>query len=415
MLRRHDAVAGARDFVAFLAEPDSTAENRAAKFSPDLSLALVSTRAGFDALEQDWNALFARAGRSIHVFQGYNWNRHWADVYLATSPNIELAVVTGHRHGRLVLLWPLVVERTAGLRVLAWMGAPVSQYGDVIAEAGPSLLPALRDSWHFAVAATGADAVRLNKTRADSLVAPFLTELRSIVTQRQEAPYLDLASAPTWDAYEQRYAGSGRQKNRRRQLKRLEKQGEVEVTTWTSGPDAGGPAAQAVAMKRAWLETRCMASPAVSDDRFSKFFQTAAQSTQYPVDIRISALTSNGTTAAMEIAIRCRERLVVHVLAYDQAFEKCGPGNLLMEKLLARTHAEGTATYDLLAPGGGYKADWADQSVAVNDHAIGVTLFGMVFARTWLGLARPLIKRTIEGLPEGARCIVCRLLGNAGG
>jgi CelD/BcsL family acetyltransferase involved in cellulose biosynthesis len=91
---------------------------------------VVRTRAGFDALEADWNDLFARTGRGEQMFQGFNWLWHWANHYLRSSD--ELAIVTGRQDGRLMLVLPLTVERVAGLRQLSFMGAPVSQYGDVL-------------------------------------------------------------------------------------------------------------------------------------------------------------------------------------------------------------------------------------------------------------------------------------------
>jgi CelD/BcsL family acetyltransferase involved in cellulose biosynthesis len=100
---------------------------------------LVSDRASFDALEAEWNDLFRRSGGGAQVFQTFIWNWHWCNHYLPAanegSTAISLAVVTGRRAGRLVMVWPLVSESAAGLRQLAWMGEPVSQYGDVLVEA----------------------------------------------------------------------------------------------------------------------------------------------------------------------------------------------------------------------------------------------------------------------------------------
>ena len=185
-----------------------------------LDFAVISTREGFDALEADWNDLFARAGRSAQLFQAFNWNWHWANHFIGDDPGrTRLAVVTARRDGRLVMVWPLVLERRAGLRVLAWMGEPVSQYGDVLAEDGPLQLQWLHDSWSFINTALRPDLARLNKTRADSVVAPLLVELGAMSTQQLEAPYLDLASAPTFEDYAERYPSKAR-KNRRRLARR---------------------------------------------------------------------------------------------------------------------------------------------------------------------------------------------------
>jgi len=153
---------------------------------------VVRERAGLDALEPEWNDLFHRAGRSTQLFQTFNWNWHWANHYLpATSgarDGTSLAIVTVRREGRLVMLWPLVLERLAGLKVLRWMGEPVSQYGDVLAEELPDGLRLMRQAWHFAVARLGADVVCLRKVRADAAVAPLLSELGMQQTATAEAP-----------------------------------------------------------------------------------------------------------------------------------------------------------------------------------------------------------------------------------
>ena len=46
------------------------------------TFALITDRAGFDALETDWNDLFWRAGRGSQIFQTFNWNWHWSNHYL---------------------------------------------------------------------------------------------------------------------------------------------------------------------------------------------------------------------------------------------------------------------------------------------------------------------------------------------
>ena len=110
---------------------------------------IVSSRAAFDALADDWNELFARAGRGAQAFQAFNWNWHWCNHYL--RPREErgrrLAVLTGRRAGRLVMVWPLVTSRVAGLLQLTWMGDPVSQYGDILAEPSADTLQQQRAAW----------------------------------------------------------------------------------------------------------------------------------------------------------------------------------------------------------------------------------------------------------------------------
>ncbi|MFM9616224.1 hypothetical protein ACKI18_47665, partial [Streptomyces niveiscabiei] len=83
--------------------------------------------------EADWNALFACCAKGANLFLSFNWNWHWANVYLADAASRRrLAVLAVYREDRLVALWPLQETRLLGARVLEWMGGPVSQYGDIL-------------------------------------------------------------------------------------------------------------------------------------------------------------------------------------------------------------------------------------------------------------------------------------------
>jgi hypothetical protein len=81
---------------------------------------LLTERADFDVLEADWNALFERAGKPTQVFQTFNWNWHWANHYLASSPGgvegVKLSLATARRNGRLIMRWSLVAEGHAASR-----------------------------------------------------------------------------------------------------------------------------------------------------------------------------------------------------------------------------------------------------------------------------------------------------------
>jgi CelD/BcsL family acetyltransferase involved in cellulose biosynthesis len=377
-----------------------------------LEFVLIQDRAQFNALEHDWNGLFDRAGRSTQVFQTFNWNWHWANHHLnATSNTLTLAVVTARRAGQLVLVMPLICERMHGIKVLSWMGEPVSQYGDVLID--ENIGPAnLRTAWNLVTLTLKPDLARLNKTRIDASVAPLLAELGSSVTQVLEAPFLDLKSAPTFDAYETRFAAKAR-KNRKRQRRRLEEQGEVYVRSLSEGTEARHVIAQALSVKREWLAQKGLVSPALTDERTRRFFEDVASSTARPTNCRISVLSCGGTNAAFEIAFGCKGRMAIHIMAYAQDFEKSGAGAVLLETLLHASMNAGVETYDLLAPGDGYKKEWADGAVGVNDYAVELTLKGKVYTRAYLAVVRPKLKAAINALPTSWRRAVSQRLSSA--
>jgi CelD/BcsL family acetyltransferase involved in cellulose biosynthesis len=368
--------------------------------------ALVTDRDAFDALEPEWNHLFDRAGRGIQVFQTFNWNWHWCNHYLGEGSRggavASLAVVTARRAGRLVMVWPLVRERVAGLCQLSWMGEPVSQYGDVLIEDRPDAAALLREAWSFITAELTPDLVRLRKVRDDASVAPLLAECGALPTLRLEAPYLDLSSAKDFAAYEQRYSPRSR-RNRGRLRRRFAERGAMAIECYQGGARAGDLATQAIALKRDWLTDRGIVSPALFDPRIEGFFADVAEAATHPAGCQVSALTSDGEAAAIEITVLCKERTVMHVIVFNLAYEKAGAGVLLLEESIARSFDKGCRAFDLLAPADGYKLDWADAVTGVGDWALPLSLKGWLYARVYLGFAREGIKRALAALPASVR------------
>ncbi len=372
---------------------------RASPFAFDL----VTDVAAFKTLEPEWNALFEAAATSAHVFQTFAWTWHWCRHYLPPHTTSHPAIVTGRLAGRLVLICPLILERTWGLRQLAWMGDPVSQYGDVLAlpEAGTGA--AISAALQFAVRATRADVVLLRKVRADATVIPALSSGDARILSTEMAPCLDMRSLDSPEACDQLLAGKTR-RNRRRHLRRLADRGPVEMITEASSPAAAVLARDAIAMKRAALEDKGEVARAYADDRFADFFAGIAAGQAPHVACRVSALRANGETAAVQLTLDCGRTRFLHITVYNRAFEKFGAGALLLEHDVRRSFDDGIRTYDLLAPLHPYKAEHANSMVAVHDYAIACTWTGRLYAALYLR-ARPRVKRMLQNLPSPLRRI----------
>ncbi len=367
---------------------------------------LIRTRAGFDALESEWNALFARAGRSEQMFMTFNWLWHWANHYL--DRNAELAIVSGRRNGQLLLLWPLMVERPAGLRQLAFLGAPVSQYGDALVDTGLDRTDVLDRSWHFIIANLKPDLVRLAKVRVDAVIAPLLAAKGFRITAQEEAPYASLAAVPSYAAFDERFSPKLR-KNRRRQLRRLEERGPIVVEHLSGGQPARDAVRLAMTLKRAWLNERGLVSKAFADERIDTFFADASSSVARPCGVAISELRTNGECADLSISVTCKGRQAIHILSYALKFEKFGAGNHHLEVAMQRAFEDGVAVYDFLAPRHAYKMEWADGVVAVNDQVLALSPLGNIYADLYLAKVRESLKSLLKRLPLRLR----RLIGGA--
>ena len=377
-----------------------------------ITFALIDTVGAFATLREDWNALFAAVGRPEQIFQTYAWNWHWSQHYLVRSrfkAGPRLAIVTGRSNGRLVLVMPLVVERVAGLRQLAWMGEPVSQYGNVLAAPDAAAVATLASAWSFAVEETRADLAKLRKVRADALVAPLLAQLGAGITATEEAPYLDFTRATDHAAYEAGLSAKGR-KNRRRHLRRLTERGDVAFEQHSGSEEASKIAGYAILLKRAWLRSRDKISLAMADDRFLAFFSDLAGAKHDSLACKVLALRTVNEIGSLQIMLECKGQRFLHVAVYGSKFEKMGVGGLLLEYAVADCWKDGIQRLDLLAPRHEYKMEFADGTVAVDDYAIALTMGGRAYARGYLGLRRKL-KAAVEAMPAPARRAFASVIG----
>lgn len=383
--------------------PASALRDAAAPLAvPPIEIAIVGDRAGFDALERDWNDLYERAGRPSQLFLGFNWCWHWCNHYLpqlAQRRGNGLAIVTGRIGGRLAMIWPLVRERRRGLTSLAWLGAPVSQYGDVLVEGGLATEALLEAGWQAIRQRLGADLLSLRKVRDDAACAAFLALKGLTVDEVEEAPQVNISGAADYATHELRYSAKQR-KNRQRYRRRLAETGQIAYRHFSGDAEAGRRAAEAIAMKRDWLVREGLPSIAFSDRTFDAFF-TAAAGADRPAGIDVHALEVNGRPAAMKITVSSKGHMGVHVAVYDPEYERDSPGSLLYEDVIGQAIARGAHTFDLLAPGAQYKLSWADGSVGVRDWSLPLTVKGRLLQR--LHQMRKPLKELVMRLPAPVR------------
>jgi CelD/BcsL family acetyltransferase involved in cellulose biosynthesis len=388
------------------AEAEAPAQAGDATTMAPLELTLVTERSAFDALEHDWNDLFARAGKPTHVFQTFNFCWHWANHYLASSeagaPNLSLAIVTGRRDGHLIMLWPLIAERRLGLTQIVWMGDPVGQYGDALIDAGPDAPAVLRAGLDLLIKKMKPDVLRLRRVRGDANIRAVMDTIGARIADRLTAPFMDLASAKDFETFEQRYSSKTR-KNRRRLARRLEEKGPVEFLRLHGGKEARNLAIEAIALKASWLKDRGLLSNAIADEKMSCLFADLAEGKKRPVDCIVSALKVAGETAALEVSFVSKRRLAMHLIAFNLEYEKSGAGVLLLEQSLKDGYVEKLDVYDMLAPGDNYKLDWCDQSDAVFDWVKPVSAKGHLYARVYLGFLRRHIKTAMKSMPQPLR------------
>ena len=372
----------------------------------------IDTLARFEEIEDEWNDLFDRASKPKQVFQTFNWHWHWCRHFLKEN-DASLRIIGVWSGERLVMIWPLIIVRTMGVRQLKWMGAPVSQYGDILVDGrlGDSVL--IEQVWSYILQNVKVDLIALEKVRGDSPIAALLKAHGAIITECQEAPYLDLASAENYDLYEKRYSGRSR-KNRRRHRRRLGELGEIKFKVVETGEEAGALIQKTIDIKRDWLQAKNLVSRAYGDAAFDAFFNDVARSKNHPCGCMVAVISSAGKPIAMDVGFHTGDNFVAHIGAYDLEYERYSAGSLVTEDMLRDCFGRGISQFDFLAPNADYKKSWADGSVTVCDYDFPLDGRGYLYAKGINWFLRNSVKKILGSSPAFLRKIVRPIFSVAG-
>jgi CelD/BcsL family acetyltransferase involved in cellulose biosynthesis len=334
-----------------------------------------------DALAPEWAALEARTPEATG-FQSFAWCRRWIEAAGAAS---AARVVTVREAGRLVALWPIQIEIFLGARVARWIGEPMTQYGDILAEAGDG-----RERWRQAARAEfsrwrDVDLFAFTRLRADGVLAglgaPMTPDVGSM-----SAPFVDL-----------RTATDGRQRRRKsveRRSKRLAALGELRFAEIAEPRQREAVARSAIAMKLDWLRARGRFSSVLSEDRVADFIAGLARSGH----LRVHGLWVGEQLAAVDIGFGGATYRSL-ISSYHLDFTQGSPGHVLTERLLDRLRLDGAARLDLLWPSDGYKLQLADGATPLGARIVAATLRGHVAAFA-LTRVRPQAKRIAVALSD---------------
>lgn len=368
------------------------------------TLDLVTNIADFEALEAEWNALFERSGTSTQLFQQFNWLWHALQHYCDRPhrPKPVIAIARNAR-GRLVMAWPLQLTCARGLCHLAWLGDPVSQYGDVLIDDGIAADAVLTQAWHAIETEIHPDVVDLRRVRSDSKVIGFLRQIGALTADENQALAIDLARAETFEAFCEAHQSRHTRKERRRRKRRLMEMGTLRFERVDDCNKAAAVARRAIHLKRAWLAEKGLASKTLADDTVLRFFENVARAETRPIGCEVHAAYLNDVLIAAQIMFRCKNRLAVHVIVYDTEYRQTGIGNLQLARSIEAAFERDLETVDLLAPRAGYKLDWANTATAVQDFAVPLTVKGRVYLALYVKRLRPLLKSAVPHLPKPIR------------
>lgn len=318
-------------------------------------------RAAFDALARDWDALLERSGND-QLFYRHWFLAAWLDHF--AIDDAQLRVATLREDGRLVAALPLLWRRLrmhgVPVQALCSMGNLHSCRFDLLAEdprrAAPLLLARLlqdRD-WHL---------LRLEDVPPDAHAEALLDAARGagLATGRWHSlvsPYVPVAQDA--DSF-RRALGSKLRGSLRRRRQRLAARGSVALERIDGGPGLATVLDECLAVEAAGWKGRN--GTAIASDACTRgFYTTLAQQAARRGVLALWTLRVDGRLVAFQFALEHDRRVLLLKQGYDEAFADCGPGQLLMEDVLADCARRGLSELDLLGDDAPAKRTWTTQA-----------------------------------------------------
>jgi CelD/BcsL family acetyltransferase involved in cellulose biosynthesis len=361
----------------------------------------VSSEAGFDALETDWERLHA-AATTASVFTSWPWLRRWWQHYGKGQP---LHILVASVRGETVGILPLYVQTQrvlgVGVRMLRLVGsggdthpddlgavlAPGREASAAAALAGAALALPGWDVLHVADMDPKSELpAELERACRDAGLAP-----RPGVSQR--IAYIDLPAS--WEAFLASMPGSRRSRLKRARSK-LDAGCRHRFFAWNDYERLDEAVDRLIELHHLrWREAGGSASFVTPE--YIGFHRSVIKMCAPRDWLRLYCQEIDGQIVAMTYCYRFRDRVFLVQAGFDPAQSRWKPGNILLGNAIEHAIGEGNVVLDFLRGDHRYKEELASgmrDTVQVTAHRPGAAAWAYRARREFF----PALKAKIRGL-----------------
>lgn len=321
------------------------------------------SRAEFESLRPEWDALLARSGQA-EPFLRHAFLTAWLDNF---APEAPLRLFAARERGRLVAALPLLEEaaRVWGVPV-RMLRPPANVHScrfDLIAE--PERPDAVAAIWSHLRALARSDVLVIPDVpeggRARVLLALAGADgWRVAEWESMRTPYIPLDGG--FDAVFGRTDAKFRQ-NLRRRARKLAARGTVEVQRCAGGPELEAHLEEALALEQAGWKGR--GGSAIAQDPAARgFYAEWTRQAALEGSLALYFLRLSGEAVAFQLGIEEGGVYYLPKTAYGEEHADCSPGQLLLEAVLRDACGRALRRFDFLGPPMPWKRDWTDQGRA---------------------------------------------------
>jgi CelD/BcsL family acetyltransferase involved in cellulose biosynthesis len=338
------------------------------------------------------------------VFETEGWLRSAANAALSKS-GFEVRFLFALEGARPVAVLPLCLDRRVGLRAARILGAPLSQYTDLICEDG-HLGDAIRVFENEIAASNDVDIYIFPRVRGDAKASVLLSALGAERLSESAAPFADLTMFDGFDGYLK--ANWKAHRDRRRLRRRAAASGPLAFEVCSSFSRAAEVARDAIELKRNWLPPVHRWFGTLASDQWCNALLNAIEFPDHSVQPVVTALHSRSAIAAIEVGFVHKQRYSAFLGAFNPAFRDWSPTELLMEDTVEWCFQNNIGIYDLLPPDDRYKAKWTNRKTPVAHWVLPRTLKGRIYVNILEKKVIPALRRTSSVVQRAIRAIKYR-------
>ncbi|HUY67877.1 MAG TPA: GNAT family N-acetyltransferase [Alphaproteobacteria bacterium] len=312
---------------------------------------ILTSEADVEAIAEEWRQLQASIGDS--PFTGY----HWFDIWWKTigkQAGRDLHIVTGRLNGRLVALFPLVIVRRLGARILQGSDrATLYQSGMLCAD-----IDHARELWAAARRSPFYDFADIRDVQPGSACARVLDSFaRRRDTETNHFLKLTWKTEKEWLAS----LSSGMRTGSHRRLRRLEEKGAVCYEVYQTEPPPPTVIDAMIKQKIAWCrahgENQLFNHSGVLEFYHKLVEMAARQGTLFLV-----LLKCGNDTIAYRLCFLHQKVAYGYIISYDLGWKQYSPGTLLVMHSIGWAIANGFREFNFMQGEGAHKSQYTDDS-----------------------------------------------------
>ena len=368
--------------------------------APALQVELIDDLDRLVGLRETWESFAARlSDHPAPFFQSHAWSLHVAQVRHRRSPHrFRLCVATIREAERVIGIWPLSLQRSAGAWIAKSLDEPFGQFAGVLFE-DPAAIAAGVSAVVDALCAAGlADGLQLDNVIEGTPLYHALIRLGARGKPFGEAVYVDMRGCKTYAEYAQSINKKTR-KNLRNLLNRLLRVADAKHVVASDPEQLRNLLTSAFDVRVQWMHHNARTSPAFRDPDFRAIVESLTQS---GVDLLGFSFASTDNQLSAQWGFTYLGRYYAYMSGKNPQFDAYSPGRLHLGMVIEACKDRGYDVLELMAPASDYKLTWSDRTKRLQALTLPFTTKGHLLSLLADRLI-PATRRVLRLLPQAWR------------